>query len=119
MCGQDDEVAASGFQEARGARRRSFRCHRCARRFTPGAAPKRASPEIRAAVRRVRREADVPYRLLARALSQQLGIEASHATVGAWCRAEDPGSEADRAPCEYISLLWAIREEIRRELSDP
>lgn len=71
---------------------------------------------MRAAVRRVRQETGANYRLLARALTAQLGIPVTHTTVGEWCRREAGGPEPDGTPCEYLSLLWALKQEIESEL---
>lgn len=109
---------AHGFQGEGESRRRAFRCGRCRRTFVPGATPRRATEAVRAAVRRVRRETGVNYRLLASALTAHLGVPASHATVGAWCRAPD-GPEPEGTPCEYLSLLWALRQVIEGDLAAP
>lgn len=114
-CLREDRVVAHGFQDGP-ERRRVFRCARCARSFAPGATARRPDEAVKAAVRRVRRETGVNYRLLASALSNHLGVPVSHTTVGAWCRAGDSGPEPEGAPCEYLSLLWALKQEIEAEL---
>lgn len=111
-------MVAHGFRDVAGAHRRSFRCTDCGKGFTPGVAPRRVDPAVRAAVRRVRRETEVPYRLLSRALGRHLGISASHATVGAWCRADDETPEPEGTPCEYLSILWALRQELTEGARD-
>ncbi|MBW3581758.1 MAG: hypothetical protein KY455_01545 [Euryarchaeota archaeon] len=110
---------AHGFREGDGTRRRSFRCTACDLRFTPGAAPRGADPALRTAVRRVHDETGVSYRLLARALTRHLGVSTSHVTVGAWCRETERGAEPEGAPCEYLSLLWALRQELTEAEGTP
>lgn len=77
---------------------------------------RRADDAVRAAVRRVRRETGANYRLLARALTAQLGIPITHTTVGEWCRRAADAPEPEGTPCEYLSLLWALKQEIEAEL---
>lgn len=115
-CAKEDRVVAHGFSGEGEARRRVFRCTRCAHRFSPGAVVRRADDAVRAAVRRVRRETDANYRLLARALTSHLGIPVTHTTVGEWCRREALRPEPEGTPCEYLSLLWALKQEIEAEL---
>lgn len=114
-CASSEGVVAHGFREVDGERRRSFRCTECGPAFTPGAASRGADAAVRAAVRRVRHETEVPYRILAIALSRHLGIAASHTTVRNWCAEAPPNIEPTGAPCEYLSLLWALRQELTRE----
>lgn len=107
---------AHGFRQIDGTSRRSFRCRGCGPTFTPGAAPQRADEAVRAAVRRVRHETDVPYRLLALALSRHLGIKVTHTTIRSWCQEDLTEAETADTPCEYLSLLWALRQEITGEI---
>lgn len=111
-CEREDRVVSHGFETSGGERFRVFRCERCGKRFAPGRERRRADPAIRWAVRRVRQETGVNYRLLASALTNHLGLGVTHATVGAWCRAPFEGSEPEGTPCEYLSLLWALKQEI-------
>lgn len=100
-------------QEVEGELRRSFRCTGCSRTFVPGFQDPRPSPELRAAVRRVRKETEAPYRLISDAVTRHLGVSVSHTTVGAWCRdASAPGTDDEAMACEYLSVLWALRHEI-------
>lgn len=115
-CARDDRVVAHGFAGEGAERRRVFRCTRCTRRFSPGSEARRANEAVRAAVRRVRRETGANYRLLARALTSQLGVAVTHTTVGEWCRRDETTHEPEGTPCEYLSLLWALKQEIESEL---
>jgi intein-encoded DNA endonuclease-like protein len=67
------------------------------------------------AVRRIRVETQAPYRLIANAITRHLGLQVSHTTVSAWCREDAPPEETQAMPCEYLSVLWALRHEIEAE----
>lgn len=110
-CGTSTHVVAHGLQDVEGETRRAFRCRGCARGFVPGV--ERPSAELKQAVQRVRAETGVPYRLLAQAITNNLGVPVSHTTVGQWCRA-GPAPEG-QAPCEYLSVLWALQWQIQEE----
>lgn len=117
-CETTDDVVSHRVQEVEGQLRRAFRCTGCSRVFVPGFEDSGPSDELKAAVRRVRRETEAPYRLIARALSRHLGVDVSHTTVGAWCRDRavgDDGDDGALVACEYLSVLWALRYEIRDE----
>ncbi len=109
-------MVAHGLRTVDGEPRRRFRCERCGKGFVPGAEDRRPDDAVRAAVRRVRGETDASYRLLADALTNHLGIDVSHTTVGTWCRAEADDDAVEGVPCEYLSLLWALRQEIETDL---
>jgi transposase-like protein len=115
-CEGNERVTSHGFQTVNGEPRRSFRCAPCGRVFVPGVTSDGPSAELRWAVRRVRRETDAPYRLIANAITRHLGLSVSHTTVGAWCREPSgEGESEEEAPCEYLSVLWALRHELRAE----
>jgi hypothetical protein len=115
-CGNAERVTSHGFQSVTGEPRRAFRCAACARVFVPGVTANGPSPELKSAVRRVRRETSAPYRLIANAVSRHLGLTISHTTVGAWCREPLlPDEDGEDAPCEYLSVLWALHHELRAE----
>lgn len=121
-CGRADAVASHGLQDVDGQPRRAFRCEGCQDVFVPGASSEdeEASRVLRLAVARVRSETEAPYRLIANALDRHLGIDVSHTTVRTWCEEADPDAEAEDAEegdlaCEYLSVLWALRHEIKDE----
>lgn len=116
-CETTDDVVSHQVQEVEGQLRRAFRCTGCSRVFVPGFDGTGPSDELKAAVRRVRRETEAPYRLIARAISRHLGVDVSHTTVGEWCRRGAPTDGDDDASlaCDYLSVLWALRHEIRDE----
>lgn len=121
-CEATDDVASHGIQEIDGDLQRAFRCSSCARVFVPGFAEEQPSRELRQAVRRVRRETEAPYRLIANSIEHQLGVSVSHTTVRSWCDKQDgASSEAEKGAedadlaCEYLSVLWALRHEIEDE----
>lgn len=113
-------MGSHGLQDVDGEPRRAFRCDDCESVFVPGVAREGASAELKAAVARVRSETDAPYRLIANALGRHLGVSASHTAVRSWCEQADPdAAEADveqgALACEYLSVLWALRHEIKDE----
>lgn len=117
-CESEERVVPKGLKDVDGTPRRAFLCQACDRPFVPGVNTDSPSPELKAAVRRVRAETQVPLRLLASAMTNNLGVEVSHATIGAWCReGPEPGDPASQEAmaCEYISILWALRHEIDAE----
>lgn len=116
-CGTAEDVTSHGVQSVAGEPRRSFRCGGCARVFVPGVVTDRPSRELKLAVRRVRHETDAPYRLIASAISRHLGVAVSHSAVGAWCRepVDDESADGGEMPCEYLSVLWALRHELSEE----
>lgn len=116
-CERTEDVAAAGIRDVDGVPQRAFRCTSCKHGFVPGVETEGPTPELKAAVRRARVETEAPYRLLASALSRHLGVDVSHTTVGRWCRS-DQGleiEEGEQMPCEYLSVLWALRCEIQDE----
>lgn len=117
QCQRTADVVAAGVREVEDELHRSFRCTACEHGFIPGVETQGPTPELRAAVRRVRAETEAPYRLLASALTRHLGVDVSHTTVGQWCRSDqEPKVETGQPmPCEYLSVLWALRCEIQDE----
>lgn len=116
-CETTDDVVSHRVKEVEGELRRAFRCSACSSVFVPGFDDRGPSDDLKAAVHRVRQETEAPYRLIARALSRHLGVDVSHTTVGDWCRDDPPGDDLDEEmmACEYLSVLWALRHEIRDE----
>ncbi len=114
-CEQAKDVVAAGVREVEGTVRRAFRCTSCKHGFVPGVETGGPTPELKAAVRRARAETDAPYRLLASAVSGHLGVDVSHTTVGRWCRSEPEQDVEREMPCEYLSVLWALRCQIQEE----
>ncbi len=120
-CESEQQVVPKGLKDVEGEPKRSFLCNTCNRLFIPGVKTEPPSAELKAAVRRVREETGVPLRLIAKAMTNNLGVDVSHTTIGAWCRETgDPGVQADEQAlaCEYISILWALRHEIDAETGD-
>lgn len=120
-CETEAHVVAKGLKTVEGETKRSFLCRQCDRVFVPGVRTEPPSAELKAAVRRVREETEVPLRLIAAAMTNHLGVHVSHTTVGAWCReAESQGVHDEEAmACEYISILWALRHEIDADRRGP
>lgn len=117
-CESERQVVPKGLKEVEGEPKRSFLCKGCDRLFIPGVKTEPPSAELKGAVRRVREETGVPLRLIAKAMTNNLGVDVSHTTIGAWCREAEPPTdeEAEKAlACEYISILWALRHEIDAE----
>ncbi len=119
-CESEERVVPKGLKDVEGEPRRAFLCQACDGVFVPGVNVQPPSPELKAAVRRVRAETQVPLRLLASAMANNLGVDVSHATIGAWCREkQEPGgaesASEEAMACEYISILWALRHEIDAE----
>lgn len=110
-------MVAAGIREVDGTPQRAFRCTSCEHGFVPGAETEGPTPKLKAAVRRARTETEAPYRLLASALSRHLGVGVSHTTVGRWCRTGEglELEDGEQMPCEYLSVLWALRCEIEDE----
>lgn len=128
-CGRAEAVASHGLQDIDGLPRRAFRCEDCEDVFVPGASSdddaEDASRALRSAVSRVRLETEAPYRLIANALDRHLGVGVSHTTVRTWCEQGGPDASSEDAEegelaCEYLSVLWALRHEIKDEAqADP
>lgn len=112
-------MASHGIQDIGGVPRRAFRCGACEHVFVPGVERDRPSRELKEAVARVRSETQAPYRLISNALGRHLGVPVSHTTVRTWCGDADPDAaadeEQDELACEYLSVLWALRHEIKEE----
>lgn len=116
-CEATEDVASHGIRDVDGQPRRSFRCNTCEHAFVPGFDAKQPTRALKGAVRHVRDETQAPYRLIANAITRHLGVEVSHTTVRGWCQDDALGDEVDEETlaCEHLSILWALRHEIKDE----
>lgn len=115
QCASDERVLRHDIAQVEGTPTRRYRCTSCARVFVPGLPDERLSGDLKFAVRRVRKETHAPYRLIANAITRHLGSSVSHTTVSAWCQEAGGEDEREEMPCEYLSVLWALRHEIEAE----
>ena len=118
-CEAAEQVVRHDIVQVDGEPKRRYRCPPCASVFIPGIASDRPSEDLKVAVRRIREETEAPYRLIASAITRHLGLQVSHTTVSAWCRDPSAVSDSDQMPCEYLSVLWALRHEIEQEKKSP
>lgn len=114
-CESDVDVVRHDIKEVEGEPRRRYRCSACDEVFIPGFSSDRPSEDLKVAVRRIRAETEAPYRLIANAITRHLGLTVSHTTVSAWCRSGGSEQDGEEMPCEYLSVLWALRHEIDAE----
>lgn len=114
-CESVQSVVRHDILEVDGEPKRRYRCGDCARVFVPGLVDTRPSEDLKTAVRRIRVETQAPYRLIANAITRHLGMPVTHTTISAWCRDGGPVGDDEQMPCEYLSVLWALRHEIEHE----
>lgn len=117
QCETTENVATHGIRDVDGQPRRSFRCDACEHVFVPGFDDQQPTQALKGAVRLVREETEAPYRLIANAITRHLGIDVSHTTVRGWCQqdSDTPAKKDDALACEHLSILWALRHEIKDE----